>query len=256
MAVGALALGCVPALREPSPRLEPPSIPVAAAAVDGLLAEAERHFAQRPDAREVSLAARAFEDAARGDLTRVEGLLGVARVASWQVEHERDSQARLALVDVALEAAQWCSRRAPGRAECDYALGQALGQQARERPSTAHDGLGKMVEALRRVIATKPGLDDAGPHRVLALVLLRAPGWPAGPGDAEEGLAQAGKAIALAPGHPENQLAWAEALAKVGRQPESTAAAQRALALARARPSDPDASEWAARAERALRDRP
>ena len=255
VAVATLTLGCAAALREPQP-LGPQAPPLAAAEVERLVAEGDARFAQRPDAHAVGVAQRAFQAAARGDETRVEGWLGLARVASWRVEHEKGAEARRALALVALDAAQWCLRRAPGRAECDYALAEALGQQAREQPATAHDGLAKMVEALRRVIAVSPGLDEAGPHRVLALVLLRAPGWPAGPGDAEEGLVQARKAVALAPGQPLNELALSEALRKTGRDSEAKAAGLRALALARARRSDPDAREWVEAAEAALRDLP
>jgi hypothetical protein len=154
---------------------------------------------------------------------------------------------------VALDASQWCGRRAKGSAACDYALAQALGQQARERPATAHDGINKMVEALRRAISTEPGLDDAGPHRVLALVYLRAPGWPLGPGDAEQGLAEAREAVARSPDHPPNQLALGEGLKKNGRSVEARAAYERALSLAQARDGDdPDAPEWVAEAEQAL----
>ena len=153
---------------------------------------------------------------------------------------------------LAVEAAQWCGRRAPASPACDYALAQALGQQARESPSTSRDGLERMVKALERAAAADPGLDSGGPARVLALVHLRAPGWPLGPGDAEAGLAFAEKAVALAPDHPPNQLVLAEALARNGRAREAGAAYARALALAREREAagDPDAPEWVADAER------
>lgn len=255
LAAAALTVGCAAALHEPQP-LDPQTAPLTATAVDRLLAEGDARFAERPDAYAVELAQRAFQEAARGDDTRVDGWLGLARVASWRVEHEKGAEARKTLVDKALDAAQWCQRRAPGRAECDYALAEALGQQARERPATAHDGLAKMVEALRRVIVVAPDLDEAGPHRVLALVLLRAPGWPAGPGDAAEGLVQAQKAVGLAPHQPLNELALSEALRRAGRESEAKAAGLRALALARARRGDPDASEWVDAAEAALRDLP
>jgi tetratricopeptide (TPR) repeat protein len=252
---------CAPALRQPPPVpemgshvLAPGSTPASAVDTDRLVAEGDAHFAQRPRLVEVRAAQRAFLEASRADATGVAGLLGLARVTIWLVEHEPDGEERKAQVELALQAAQWCGRRAPRRPDCDYLLAQALGQQARERPSTAHDGLNRMVEALQRAIAGDPGLDDGGPHRVLALVYLRAPGWPAGPGDAEEGLRQAEKASALDPDYPPNQLARAEALAKNGRTAESHAAYEHAfaLSLARVQADDPDAAEWAAEAERAL----
>ena len=57
----------------------------------------------------------------------------------------------------------------------------------------------RMVKLLREAIAADPRLDHAGPHRVLALVLLRAPGWPVGPGDPEGALGEARAAAALFP---------------------------------------------------------
>jgi hypothetical protein len=251
---------CAPALREPPPVTQMsvgseagPAPRATAQEVDALLGEGEARFARRPDRVEARAAQRAFLAAAQADETRIEGLLGLARVSSWLVEHEPDAAERTRLVGVALEAGQWCTRRAPASPACDYALAQALGQQARENPSTSRDGLDKMLKALERSAAADPGIDHGGPDRVLALVYLRAPGWPLGPGDAEAGLACAQKAVALAPAHPPNQLAFAEALARNGHGREAGAAYARALALARERQAagDPDAPEWITEAERA-----
>jgi tetratricopeptide (TPR) repeat protein len=153
---------------------------------------------------------------------------------------------------VEVQAAQLCGDRAPSAAACDYALAIALGQQARERHATGRDGLAKMVAALRRAIASEPRLDGAGPHRVLALVYLRAPGWPAGPGDTEAGLLEAREAVILVPEHPANQLALAEALRRNGRPDEARAAYRHALELARGAAGDPDAPEWLAEATKGL----
>lgn len=253
---------CAPALREPptAARIgaglaDAPGPAASPADVDGLLAEAEAAFARRPDPASLRASQRAFLAAARADESRIEGLIGLARVSSWRVEAEADPEERDRNVAAALEAAQACEARAPGRAACAYALAQALGQQARERPSTSRDGLQHMLQALERASAAEPDLDHAGPYRVLALVRLRAPGWPLGPGDAALGLAAAEAAVARAPEHPANQLALGEALARNGRGPEARAAYDRALALARARAADgdPDAPAWVGEAERGRR---
>ena len=111
----------------------------------------------------------------------------------------------------AVQTSQWCQRRQPELAACDYWLALAVGLQAREVRITADDGLKKMVAGLQRAIDKDPEYDEAGPHRVMALVLLRAPSWPVGPGDAEAGLEQAKKAVALRPGFPPNLFALGEA---------------------------------------------
>jgi tetratricopeptide (TPR) repeat protein len=181
------------------------------------------------------------------------------RAMAFRIEHEpgvsrarRARRARLAEQEV--ELGQWCQRRAPANAECDYRLALALGQQARERTSTGKDALGKIVDLLHEAIAGSPDLESAGPHRVLALVLLRAPSWPLGPGDPEAALAEARAAARRFPDAPENQLALAEALAANGARREARAAYTRALALATAARAagDPAAAHWMTEARAGL----
>lgn len=253
VAIAALAsLACASALREPPPVEEIAAsgdrgAPEAAALeAPELLRRADAAWARRPDRTAVLEAQGLYLAAARAEESGVDGLLGAARASSWLVEHESDPAARQQQATTAIEAAQWCGRRAPEEPACGYRLALAIGQQARERPATAKDGMARMDELLRATIAVDPALDEAGPHRALALLLLRAPSWPAGPGDAEEGLAQAKAAAALRPEHPPNQLVLAEALSKNGEREGARLAAERSVALARSRLEcgDPDAAEW------------
>jgi hypothetical protein len=247
-----LAAGCAAALREPAPLS--PAAPGGPAAAE-VLAAAEAAFSRRRDAAEVRRAERLFGEAAAADPAGVDGLAGAVRARAWLVEHSRDHAERLALATAAVEAGQWCQRRAPANPACDYWLAVGLGLQARERPATATEGLRLMAAALRRAAAADPRLDLGGPPRVLALLLLRAPGWPLGPGDPEAALAEARAAAALAPDHPPNQSALGEALLANDRSDEGRAALGRALDLARARAAagDPDAPDWIREAERLLR---
>ncbi len=139
-----------------------------------------------------------------------------------------------------------CEPLEPRTPTCDYALAISLGLQARAHPASARDKLAQMVVLLRRAAAADPTLDRAGPHRVLALVLLRAPDWPRGPGDPKEGLVVARRAVALAPDYAPNQLALAEGLALNQQPGPAREAAKRALPLAEAAVADgvADASEW------------
>ncbi len=255
--LAALLGGCAAALHEPPP-VEAIARTGPAAAKDGvpdLLAAANAAFARRPDLEAVRRAEGLYLEAAAADESRVDGLLGAVRAKTWLAEHVPEASAREALAVSAVQAAQWCGRRAPEDRACDYWLAVALGLQARERRSTAEDALKRMVTLLRRVAEVEPGLDEAGPYRVLALVLLKAPAWPLGPGDAEAGLAEARKAVALRPDHPPNQLALGEALAGTGDGEAARAAYRKALSLARSRQAagDPDGGDWARDAERALR---
>jgi len=215
------------------------------ASPDALLRQGEASFARRPQKGAVEAARELFLAAARESETDVRGLLGAARTSAWLIEHEADGTRRERLATEAVQASQWCERRAPALVECRYRLALALGQQARERPSTADDALPRIVALLEQVAVAEPLLDDAGADRVLALTLLRAPGWPVGPGNADLALEHAQKADALVPDHPFNLLTLGEALAKTGSRDEAARVYQRAEALARAATSDPDAAEWA-----------
>jgi hypothetical protein len=160
------------------------------------------------------------------------------------VEPSADRRATMSTEAVAL--GQRCEQSAAGSAQCDYGLALALGVQARERPATAHDGLARMVEHLERARAREPGLDHAGPERVLGLVLVRAPGWPTGPGDPETGLELVQKAAARDPAYAPNWLAVAEAADAMGDANARKEAAQTGAELAEkaAQAGEPDAATW------------
>lgn len=255
LAVGLLTLmGCASALKEPAPVGAAGAAPDATVDVAATLAKAESAFAQRPEFAAVADSRELFLAAARADATGVAGLLGAMRASAWLIEHESDPVRRRALTGSAVQLGQWCERRVPADPECGYRLALAVGQQARERPATAVDGLKVMVSLLEQAAAAAPALDSGGPDRVLALVLLRAPGWPAGPGDSEAALGRARAAAGRAPDYPPNQLALAEALRANGLTAAARAAYTRAKTLAgelSAR-GDPDAAEWLAEAAKAL----
>ncbi len=240
-----LALGCSPALRSPRPvgALGTGARAPAGRTVPQLLEEARARFARRPDLEEVRRAESLFLAAAEADPHDIDGLYGAIQAKIWRIDHDRAAD-KAALATSAVDVGQWCLRRAPRSAWCDYGLALAIGVQARERRDTAIEGLKRMVEHLRRAAAAGPSVDEAGPDRVLALVLVRAPPWPMGPGDAEGALEAARRAVQLAPRYPPNVLALAEALLAAGAVGEARTAAEQGVALARARTGDPDAAEW------------
>jgi hypothetical protein len=218
------------------------------------LATAEVEFDKRPDLAAVRNAQALFLEAARVDGAPVEAFLGAARATAWLIEHTEDGATRKDLAVQGVQIGQWCRRLYPLEPECTYRLALAVGQQARERSSTAVDGLDVMVELLNEVIAGAPELDFAGGRRVLALVLLRAPGWPTGPGDPESALEFAEAAATAFPDYPPNQLVLGEALLENDRKDEAKRALERGVELARARRAegDPEAAEWVTQAEEAL----
>lgn len=215
------------------------------------LTEAETAFSRRPDVAEVRRAMTLFLSASGSDETRVEGSFGVIRTVAWLLEHGVKEE-KGTLVATALAAGGQCQARAPNTPQCDYWQAVAKGLGARENPTTGLGEVKVIIELLRRVQAAQPQLDDGGPSRVLALLLLRAPGWPIGPGDADAGLAEAQKALAIAPNHPLNQLAVAEGLAATGDTEGAKAVYLRAKDLGWQR-GDADGADWAAQAEAALK---
>jgi hypothetical protein len=244
---------CASALHEPSPvaRYAPGHAGGRSAAE--LIRDGDAAWARHVEPGQAVAAQDAYLDAAVADERSIAGLLGAMRALAYRIEHERGVD-RGALAREEVELGQWCQRRAPTSAECDYRLALALGQQARERHSTGKDALERMVDLLHRAIARAPAIDDAGPHRVLALVLLRAPGWPMGPGDPEAALDEAKAAVHLAPGAATNQLALAEALAANDQADDARtayAAAQAAAAKQRAA-GDPEADHYLAQARDGL----
>ena len=109
-----------------------------------------------------------------------------------------------------------------------------------------------MLEVLTQAESADPNYDEAGPARVRALVLIRAPGWPLGPGDADAGLAAARRAVSLRPQYPPNLLALAEALAKTGDASGARENYQRARDAAQALPAAADRDEWLSEADQGL----
>jgi hypothetical protein len=174
-------------------------ISVAAAAVllAGCKVTATRPSAASPSLPVAELAAAVAADSRRSDAAT-------------------DSKIRDQLAADANRDAQACLDQAPQAAACLYYHAIALGLDARAHPLHAGDALKGMIEALSRAEAADPEFDQAGPARVKALVLIRAPAWPLGPGDAEAGLASARRAVSLRPEYPANVLALAEALGKTG----------------------------------------
>jgi hypothetical protein len=187
------------------------------------------------------------------DLSSVPQLAAAIEADSRRSDHETDSNLRAELAADAERDAQACLAREPDAAACLYGHAIALGLEARAHPTRAGELLNGMLGALTRAESADPAYDEAGPARVRALVLIRAPGWPLGPGDIEAGLVAARRAVALKPTYPPNFIALAEALTKngdAGAARESYAKARDA-ALSMSAAEDRDA--WLRQAEQGLR---
>jgi len=182
-------------------------------------------------------------DTASGSTT-VAALAQAVEAAADRVEQEQDSGVRRAILAQAERDAATCLARAPQTAGCQYSAALVQGLDAREHPLHFRGFLKRMLAGLTRAEALDPNYDFAGPARVQALVFVRAPGWPIGPGDPKAALAAAQRAVAAQPDYPPNWLALGETQARMGAKGDAHASYARARALAEPLPPSPDRNEW------------
>lgn len=174
---------------------------------------------------------------------------------SERSDRESDSKVRSDLADDAMRNAKGCIARDPHAAACLYGRAVGLGLQARAHPADAIGLLNDMLRDLGSAYDVDPNYDQAGPSRVRALVLLRAPSWPLGPGDTGSGLEWARNAVMLQPQYPPNLLALAEGLARTGDAKGATEAYTKARKLAEAMPATAQREDWLRQADEGLRGR-
>ena len=182
----------------------------------------------------------------------IDALAAAIQTDASRSDHEPDSKIRGELAAQAGRDADVCLSREPQAAACLYGHAVALGLQARVHPTRAGELLGSMLDALARAESVDPNYDEGGPARVRALVLIRAPGWPLGPGDAEAGLVAARRAVTLRSDYPPNLLALAEALAKTGDASAARENYTRAREAALALPAAADRDAWLREADQGL----
>ena len=80
-----------------------------------------------------------------------------------------------------------------------------------------------MLASLAKAESREPLLDHAGPARLSAVVLMRAPPWPLGPGDADSALIAAHRAVRRDPAWPPNLIALGQAQVKTGASAQARA---------------------------------
>jgi hypothetical protein len=172
--------------------------------------------------------------------------------AAARSDTESDAKIRAGLAAQAASDAEVCLAQDPQAAACLYGRAVARGLNARAHAAHAGAILSSMLEDLARAESADPNYEEAGPARVRALVLIRAPGWPLGPGDAEAGLIAARRAVALRPLYPPNLLALAEALSKNGDGVAAREGYAQARAAALALPAAANRDQWLRQADEGL----
>ncbi|HTY94202.1 MAG TPA: tetratricopeptide repeat protein [Steroidobacteraceae bacterium] len=174
-----------------------------------------------------------------------------------RLDHARDAAERARWLATAAGHARQCVVQAAEDGACHYAQAQVLGLTARERPLQANSLLKDMLVSLARAEALDPALEHAGPARLTAIVLLRAPGWPLGPGDADAAVAAARRAVDRDPAYPPNLITLAQAQARTDAadQARSTFGRARLAVQAWSEPGN-EPAQWRKDVEQGLRELP
>jgi hypothetical protein len=196
-----------------------------------LLREGDAAWERRDEPVGPGRARLAYWRAAAADPTLYDAYWKAARASIPVGEGAVDGRARSTAFERGARTAQLAIDLDPARAEAHYYYALNLGLLARERPTTGIESIKTMIPHLEQALAEDPGFDQAGAQRTLALVYLRAPGWPTSVGDEEAGLEHARLAVAAAPGYPMNQVVLAEALIANGLDDEAREAIARAREL-------------------------
>jgi hypothetical protein len=183
--------------------------------------------------------------AALSALTPAELLAAVQHDAD-QMDQTKAADERARLLTDAMTSAQQCLARAPDNGACHYAQAQVLGLSARERPLQAAALLKDMLTSLAKAEVADAALDHAGPARLTAVVLLRAPPWPLGPGDVDAAVAAAQRAVKRDPAYPPNLIVLAQAQARSDGAPQARVTFARAQAAVQAWPVDAERTPWQA----------
>jgi hypothetical protein len=185
-------------------------------------------------------------NAAAGTALTPDQLLAAVQRDADQLDQTKDAAERTRLLTDATTSARQCLAKAPDNGACHYAQAQVLGLSARERPLQAAAFLKDMLASLAKAESADPALDHAGPARLTAVVLLRAPPWPLGPGDVDAAVVAAQRAVQRDPAYLPNLIALAQAQAKSDGTPQARVTFARAQAATQAWPADAERIQWQA----------
>jgi tetratricopeptide (TPR) repeat protein len=117
------------------------------------------------------------------------------------------------------------------RVDYVFLAGALLGNYIRHSSVQGAVEIRRVHDYFRRAVDLDPSYDGGAPLRALGTFLVKAPPWPAGVGDVDEGIEILEEAVRLFPGHPANYLYAAEALDAEGRREEATGKYERVIEL-------------------------
>jgi hypothetical protein len=157
-----------------------------------------------------------------------------SRLALHLAEREADPRRKVALANEGVQLAERALQQGGmNNGAVQYYLAANLGLSVRDRPLEAAQQLPRLEQTLKKAVQLEPGIDQGGPLRLLGMLYLKAPPWPTGLGDGDKALDLLKQARSRYPGHPLNDLFYAQALWEVDNQVDQARTAlelgQRAL---------------------------
>jgi tetratricopeptide (TPR) repeat protein len=172
--------------------------------------------------------------------------MALARCAYFRADWETDAQVRGAVAQAGIDAALAAGAK-DGKPEAAYLYALTLGLTMRDRGLEALGMIPDEIAALETA-REDSAQDLGGPLRVLGMIYLKAPAWPAGPGDLDTALELLQEAVSRYPSHPLNRIFYAQALKEDGKSKEATEQLNAAIALARPELWGDYAARWKAEA--------
>ena len=166
--------------------------------------------------------------------TALNGSALPSRLALHLAERETDPREKVALANEGVQLAERALQQGGmNNGAVQYYLAANLGLSVRDRPLEGAQQLPRLEQTLQKAMQLEPGIDQGGPLRLLGMLYLKAPPWPTGMGDGDKALELLKQASSRYPGHPLNDLFYAQALWEVDNQADQARTAleqgQRAL---------------------------
>jgi len=225
-----MASACGPARRAPEP------LDAGDQALPGTIAElvheAESSFDRCGPVDAVQRSLAATEVALASVPDHPEASLHAARAAAWLLEFDEslDPAAKRDLAGRGVGYAETALAAGGESVETVFLVGALLGLQLEAaRVPLAPGKLGRVHEHFERAVELDPSFSDGAPLRALGTLLVKAPSWPAGPGDVERGVELLTRAVLEHRDDPANHYYLGEALLADGQRDQALASLQRVI---------------------------
>jgi len=215
------APACGPARRAPEPvDLGGHALP---GTISGLLQVAESSFDYCGPVGTVQRSLAAAETALAKVPDHPEASLHAARAAVWLLEFDEslDKAARRDLAGRGVGFAETALAANGESVETVFLCGALLGLQLETARVPGPGKVSRVHEYFERAVELDPLFSDGAPLRALGTLLVKAPSWPAGPGDVERGIELLTRAVLEHRDDPANHYYFGEALLADGRRQEA-----------------------------------